>query len=411
MRTTASTDPLHDHYRETPRLVRARLLAGVAVMHVAMGTAGVGISLLAIALGADSLALGVIGTVGTVVYTGLAFTFGRLSDRGGRMILVRVAPLAYAAALLAATLGKTWQHLIPIAVVTAVSMAMLWPAYMAMVAEAAPRGRLAGQIAAYNVAWCSGITVGNSLGGTFSGQFVTLPLYVASALAIVVALMLAGLRPGARSRDDAASDGPPDGVVPVSVHRARALLLASWCAMFASVFGAASLRVLFPKLALDLEFQPAVIGLVLAALTAGQAIMFLVLGGGAWWRYRLLPLVLVQGASAVAYVAVGLVRAPAAFGAAFAVIGAAGALAYTSSYYYGVNRAARRGAFTGIHEAILGAGGALSPLLGGILAREVSLRLPYFVAGGVIVAAIGVEVALHGFWQRGERTRQANRDS
>jgi MFS family permease len=378
---------------------RARLVALVAIMHTAMGCVGIGVPLLAISLGADSLDLGLLGTASTAVYTAFALLFGRLSDRVGRDALVIAAPFIYSAAALLAGFSKSWQTLVPIYVVTAIAMALLWPAYMALVAEAAPRGRLLGQIAAYNIAWCSGLIVGNSVGGVLAGKLAPLPLDAACTLAAGVGLALLVLRCKGLLHGGTISRTAPDGELPVSPARTWLFLGACWCAMFASTFGMSALRMLFPKLALDLGFAPAAIGLLFAALTAGQAVMFVLVGAAHWWRYKLGPLVAVQGLSVLAYVIVGCTRSGAAFSLAFAVIGAAGALAYTSGYYYAVNRASRRGAFAGIHESVLGAGGALGPLIGGLLAREVGPRLPYFAAAAVIAVAIALELIGRSCWR------------
>jgi MFS family permease len=367
------------------------MLCAVAMMHVAMGCVGIGMPLLAISLGADSLDLGVLGTVSTAVYTAFALLFGRLSDRVGRATLVVAAPFIYSGAILCAGFSKTWQMLILIYAITAVAMALLWPAYMVLVAEAAPRGRLAGQIAAYNVAWCSGLVIGNSAGGMLAGKLAPLPLYAASALSAGVGLVLATMNRGGLFSGQR-TGGAPDGELPVPAGQVWLLLGVCWCAMFASVFGMSILRMLFPKLAVDLGFAPAAIGLMLAALTAGQAVAFIALGLGHWWRYRLGPLIAAQCASVLAYVVIAFTRSGAAFALAFALIGACGGLAYSAGYYYGVNRALRRGAFTGLHEAILGAGGALGPLIGGLLAREVGARLPYLTAAGVVAVAMALEL-------------------
>ena len=371
------------------------MLGIVAGMHVAMGCAGIGIPLFAIALGADSLDLGVIGAVGTSVYTALALLFGQLSDRIGRGLLVTVAPFLYAAAVFAGAFSHSWQNLVLMTVVTSVAMAMLWPAYMALVAETAPSGGLVAQIAAYNLAWCAGIVLGNSAGGALSERLIALPLFGASVVAVVVGVALAGFVRTLPPAHHAARETPPDGEVPVSDTRARALLGACWCAMFASVFGIATVRMLFPELALELRFTPVVIGIVVAVLTVGQALMFVVLGAGGWWRYRLAPLLCAQILAVAGYIAVGIVRSPILFALAFTAIGAVNALAYTSGYYYGVNRRVRRGAFTGTHEAILGAGSAIGPLIGGVLGRSVGLRAPYFMAACVVAGAILVELLVN----------------
>jgi MFS family permease len=401
-----------DHPQECARgrsaVPRGRLLAVVAGMHIAMGCVGIGVPLFAIALGADSFDLGVIGAVGTAVYTALAILFGRLSDRVGRRLLILTAPFLYSAAVLIAAFSHSWQSLVPVTVVTAAAMAMLWPAYMALVAETAPVGGLVRQIAAYNLAWCGGIVLGNSAGGALAGRLVVLPLFVGAAAAASVGLALAVFARRLPPAHGTGSDAPPDGEMPLSATRARALLGACWCAMFASVFGIAAIRMLFPELALNLRLTPAAIGLLIAVVTVGQAVMFIVLGWGGWWRYRLAPLWAAQISSVAAYVAVAVGRSWLVFVVAFAVIGAANALAYTSGYYYGVNRALRRGAFAGMHEAILGAGSALGPLAGGFLGRTMGLRAPYYLAATVVATAVLLELCVHFCVRKGAPLVSAN---
>ncbi len=69
-------------------------------------------------------------------------------------------------------------------------------------------------------------------------------------------------------------------------------------------------------------------------------------------------------------------------------------MVYFSSIFYSLNNLEGKGQKSGIHEAVLGTGLLLGPLVGGTIAEAFTLRSPYVLAIFVIGAAICVETLL-----------------
>jgi MFS family permease len=80
--------------------------------------------------------------------------------------------------------------------------------------------------------------------------------------------------------------------------------------------------------------------------------------------------------------------------------------AYASSIYYSLHGSGEHGKYSGIHEAVLGAGNFALPLAGGALADALGdLRVPYALAGLAALVAVGVQEAAY----RMSATRSSNR--
>ncbi len=70
-------------------------------------------------------------------------------------------------------------------------------------------------------------------------------------------------------------------------------------------------------------------------------------------------------------------------------------MTYFASLYYSVHAPASRGRNAGVHEALLGLGAMVLPVLGGWVASASGrLEAPYLVAAGVGMVAVGVQTAI-----------------
>lgn len=61
---------------------------------------------------------------------------------------------------------------------------------------------------------------------------------------------------------------------------------------------------------------------------------------------------------------------------------------FTASIFYSLYIENSSGKHTGVHEAIIGSGFLLGPLVGGFLAEQIGPRAPYLLSGCVILCAI-----------------------
>ena len=124
---------------------------------------------------------------------------------------------------------------------------------------------------------------------------------------------------------------------------------------------------------------------------------------GQRWQYKLWPLLLVQGGAAAASLVVASTQNVGAFAAAFVMLGINAGLAYVSALFYALHgRQEGKGRSSGFHEAVVGSGVFMGPLVGGLVAQYVNVRAPFVVCAGVLLLATAVQLVLTA---RGRRRR------
>jgi MFS family permease len=142
---------------------------------------------------------------------------GRLSDRRGRLVPMRVGLLSAAALLACFTLPMTAWLLAVLIIAVAITLSGFWAPAMAMLSEAGEARGLDQALAAalMNLTWAGGQIVGSGVGGAVAkGAGDAVPTGVAAGLCAVTLLVLTGPGPTAprwstrrRSRPGARSGG------------------------------------------------------------------------------------------------------------------------------------------------------------------------------------------------------------
>ena len=99
-----------------------------------------------------------------------------------------------------------------------------------------------------------------------------------------------------------------------------------------------------------------------------------------------------------------MARTPLVFAVAFMITGMCIAVTYLTSLFYGMHsRPEARGASMATHEAVVGGGMVVGPLLGGLVATWFSLRAP-FVLGAVVLLLAGLGQLMAWHWLRQEQS-------
>ena len=374
--------------RENP----VEVLVITFLLNAVIGMVWVGVPLFAIHLGAQPVALGTIGTAASATYVLMAAASGRLSDRWGKRFFLRVSMLQYAAALVALSRSTTWQHVAAAMVVAVAASGMFWPSYMALFADLAPSHGLSRFLSIYNVSWCAGAAVGSLVGGVLVEMGYAVPFYVGAAITLGCSARLWYRGTGTAQSSMAAADDNAAEPSP----KANVFLILSWVGGFAIYFSANAIRILFPKLALQLGFEKATVGTLLAVSWITQTAAFAVLGVWQGWHYRLAPLLLLEFAAAGGLIAVAGARRWALFALGFGIVGITAGLTYSSGYYYGMQRQTGKGQRAGLHEAISAAGSALGPITAGLIASATSLRASFIFCAALILACALAQPVLRG---------------
>lgn len=333
----------------------------------------VSLPLRALTLGANSVHLGVTGGIWSLSLIFFAVWCGRLSDRVGQDRLMALGPLVCGLATLSTLSIPKLEWLFVVSALMGLGSALFWPAMEAKVAEGADDEELGRHLSRFNVAWSSGNASGTFLTGILLGRSASLPFCVASAALLLLTIRLAHLYV-LRKKAERGAEPPVRAEAQTPREETVAFLYMARLANFAVAFSVASIRWLFPKLAVTLGMTEAMIGVLLGMLLGGQALAFLAMGWIRRWQYAfgavLAALILPLLGLALAWSGTNAMG----FGAAFFAIGLGGGMAFTLSLFYSVHGSPARGSNAGLHEAIMGCGAMLGPLLGGVVARQVALR-------------------------------------
>jgi len=367
-----------------------KLIIAAFINDLAVAMVGISVQFVGNDLGATPTILGLLGTVSALAYTiGCLFT-GRLSDRIGRRRVTAASCLLCAGVWVTLSRAGSPMQLLAIFPLSGAAVSMFWPPLQAWLSEVTVGGRrrLVRNIGAFNVSWTIGLMLGPPIAGFAWVLGSTVPFIMAAAAVLGTLVLLSVTAPrvaggGEAAPEDAVDDHPEAAV-------ARQFLYLAWIANFASWFGRGLNGVVFPKLGLDLGMTEATVGLVVSALLAGQLIVFLLLRTRSGWRYRLWPMTASLGVGMLGYVLAWFAHSPVAFAASFALSGMGAGVTYVASLYYSLEGGAEsRGGRTGIHEAVLGSGLFLGPLLGGIVGEYFDLRAPY-IATAIVFAATAI---------------------
>ncbi len=346
-------------------------------------------------LGLSSTFLGILNAIMTGFFVMLAIPFGRLSDRIDRRYVLYAAFLVLGVACLGLPYCRNGTHLLLIFPGIGVSMALFWPAYEAWLAEREGEGELVHRVMLFNLFWSMGITLGPVFSSYLYGDANPFrPFYLAgiSTLFTVVTIFGSNFLKLDVARTEQSE--PPEVLYPSLPVRTTHLNLAR-CANLASWFVLGVLRRLAPKLTKEMGMLPTTFGNLMLTLGSLQTLAFVILGTGysTRWHYRFAPILVVQLLAILSFLGIWGTQHTLLWAFAFGIIGVSAAFTYFSSLYYGLDRHVDKGNKSGWHEAILGVGILLGPLLGGISAdSQLGVRSPYLLCGVAIAVAILIEV-------------------
>jgi len=376
-------------------------LMGVAFANdLAVACVALGIQQYAIRLGAQPFVSGLLGTFGAASYTLGCLFAGSISDVWGRKKPAILASVACGTVWLLMIAARSPYHLLALVPFSGFFLSLLWPPMQAWLSEfsAGNRQRLNRTMALFNVSWTAGIMLGPLLCG-----FVWRPAWwLAFALPAVIAYGCIILL--ARTPTHQQVDLPPPEHRPMHAERARLFLHLAWIGNFASWFTRGTVGSMFPQLSKVLDFSPALLGTLIFLLSFGQFAMFALTRREARWQYRLPPLLLAEFVGMAGMMLAGIAHRPGMFAVAFVASGLCSGVTYAGSLFYALDGVHEdRGKCSGRHEAVLGTGIVIGPLVGGLLGQTVSLHAPFVAAGAVFALAIGAQLIL---WRVCRRVRR-----
>ncbi|MCK4243445.1 MFS transporter [Candidatus Bathyarchaeota archaeon] len=330
--------------------------------------------LFALTMGASQFEIGLIGSVGVIVYVILAFTLSGLWDRTGGKTPILLSGAIYSLVCLLTSFIGTTISLIALKVVEGLALSMLWPPIESYVAVENKRKR--DVISNFCIAWSSGNVLGALLSG-FALEWFTLPsiFQLASFGAGVITLIsFFKLKETERKKETYENSTFLD------LEGKKEILTnfkISWLSMIIYAMGQSMLIALFPAYAEIMGVPYLIIGFSTFLLMGGRTFGF--------WAFRKIhmkqSILLKLGAaliSAGSIVFALTLDFHLIFISSF-VIGFGASLLYTITFDRIMTTSeGKHHLYAGIFEGSIGVG-YLTPIIGGALA-ESYLTAPYILS-------------------------------
>lgn len=369
------------------------------LMDMCTGSIILGVTFFASRLGASPLAIGVMASVNTLAYVLFCQVFGKLSDRVSRKRVPQVACLSLAALYFLMPLCKQLNQLLVLFPLTGVALSALWPALEAWIGERGDGRPLIKRVRMFNLSWTGGLMIGYVTGGYIHDLYVFAPFYFASISALCATAAIS-IQPNSVSGEHRArslelgtngGEGKALSSVPLALGSVKYLYL-SWAANFVSYLTLGIMRYIFPKFIYELGMAPRVFGLLMLCQVGTQFLMFFVLGVSERWHYKFAPLAIFQILAVFSFISIWLTKSPVSWALALMLFGLNTGMTYFSSMYYSLCGHMDLGGKSAWHESILHSGVFFSTLIGGALAKYVSLKSPYLFCAIAVIAGLPVQI-------------------
>lgn len=341
--------------------------------------------------------VGYLQAVSSVVYVFMCILVGRLSDRFSKGSLLRVGCLITAAACVLIGRSESYLMLLLLAPVAGLGASLFWPPIQGAIGAEAKPETLEKSIGLFNILWSTGKALGFLTAGAIHRPLGTSSsLLLAAGGAVLVVLFYPW-------RDAKGSPTLPED--PVDPGLRTKFLRMAWVANFV-LFGVGSLITIhYFKFVHHHQIGVRLLGstekffgLYLGLIYLSQTLVFVVLSRTSKWTYKRGILYGTHLVLAIAMILVAFVRSELAILATAPLVGIGLGFGYCASIYYSLHTPKGHGKYSGMHEAVLGSGTFLLPLVAGLLARS-DLRWPYWLAAACAVVAVLVEERI--FWQDG----------
>ena len=265
-----------------------------------------------------------------------------------------------------------------------VTAAMFWPVLGAWAGEAADGQELLDDLGKFNIAFSVGMTVGPFFtGGQMGLSTLAAVAFTLIGILAIITFVLQVKEPPRQTK----VEQPQVGTVPPFV-------LVGWIANFANFTAVGIVRILFPKMALELGISSFGIGTLFGLFYLAWLVTFVIMRVHSGWQYNPAPLYLLQGVGIGGFAILWQARSSVGLALGLVLFGICVAMTYYSSLFYCQDGQPDRGRKTGFHEFFLGSGMLIGPFVGGILAERFALQTPFAFCILVTVLAMIVEMGV-----------------
>ena len=373
---------------ERRRLLQSLYLA-IFLISTAYGTITFLLPVYAEGLGATYIELGLLGSVGSVVYTAMTLLTGLMLDRYERIRFFLVFTAFGAVVPVLLSLTSQVPQLFALRGLLGVVSAAFWVTASTLTADLSPPEELTKSVVRYNVSWISGFVAGPVLGGIVSDRYGFPALFIFVAMLIIPSVLLILTRLSGRVALKAVTGGIWKGLTSL-----RPITLAYITLIpFAIVLGI--YMAILPGHMGVLGISASAIGLLLTMTNAVRGLGFL--SGERWVRWGTrrslwVSAMLMSGALFM----VSTSNSTLEFALPLALYGFAGGIITPVLLDYIAHRSPSEalGAAMGLHEFVYGVGMSLGPIVGGAIAEAYNPSILYVILAALALLIIPLSLGL-----------------
>ena len=373
---------------ERRRLLQSLYLA-IFLISTAYGTITFLLPVYAEGLGATYIELGLLGSVGSVVYTAMTLLTGLMLDRYERIRFFLVFTAFGAVVPVLLSLTSQVPQLFTLRGLLGVVSAAFWVTASTLTADMSPPEELTKSVVRYNVSWISGFVAGPVLGGIVSDRYGFPALFIFVAMLIIPSVLLIVTRLSGRVALRAVTGGIWKGLTSL-----RPITLAYITLIpFAIVLGI--YMAILPGHMGVLGISASAIGLLLTMTNAVRGLGFL--SGERWVRWGTrrslwVSAMLMSGALFMVSTSNSTLK----FALPLALYGFAGGIITPVLLDYIAHRSPSEalGAAMGLHEFVYGVGMSLGPIVGGAIAEAYNPSILYVILAALALLIIPLSLGL-----------------
>ncbi len=368
-------------------------------------------------LKASAFELGLIGGIGAITYVLAAPFWSHISPRFGRRWFILASGVGFAITyFLMAHSTQVW-HLFILSGCSGMSCALFFPLVEGEIAAGSTGGLLKRRVGYFCLAWSTGSTIGFLLGGRLYDLAARLPFISCAFGGLTVAIITYFFAPSplTLARENRTRTAPTDAPSPPGANgkgaRGNGLLnpgIFLWLAYIANftAWGLFAIhRHLYARPALlRFGYSGTQFGTLIGGFCLARTLTFFILQRWEGWYckerpFYILQLIMLAGATAIIFSTNFLLTF-----FAFILVGFGVGMTYYSSILYSLDDPRTEGKGAGFHEAILGAGGAMSLAIAGRMPTLTNRMMSPFAFGAVLIAVgLLIQMSLSLKARRGER--------
>jgi len=363
----------------------------IFLISTAYGTITFLLPVYAESLGATYIELGLLGSIGSIVYTFMTIITGLMLDRFERTKFFLVFTALGAVVAVLFSLTSQVPDLFALRGLLGIVSAAFWVTASTLTADLSPPEELTKSVVRYNVSWISGFVAGPILGGIVSDRYGFPALFILVATLIIPSVLLILTRLSGRVTLKAVTGGIWKGIASL-----RPIALA-YITLIPYSFILGIYMAILPGHMGVIGISASAIGLLLTMTNAVRGLGFL--SGEKWvgWGTRRSLWVCSMLISGALFL-VSSSNTATEFAVPLALFGFGGGIITPVLLNYIAHRSPSEslGAAMGLHEFVYGVGMSLGPIVGGAIAEAYNPSILYILLAVLALIIIPLSMTFRG---------------